>query len=180
MKLVFVDAENVGYSKIKNLEYAHSDKVLVFSRNEKVKTLCSQKMLVCLSHYEEGSNQADFLIIATLSRLLSSLDEKERNTVTCELLTQDYALNSAFVTQCHQYGVECRTPGQLEDGIKTRILNVLQTPHRLNREFWNKAGINQSTCNRVTKELAAQGKIKRSDRGATLWVTSPQKIQHNT
>ena len=64
MKIIFVDAENVGLKELEKIKASIVDKVLVFSRVESIKQTCEKLLYLCLSDYPEGANQADFHIIA--------------------------------------------------------------------------------------------------------------------
>lgn len=177
MKLVFVDAENVGCSIIKGMKYKLNDKVLVFSRHEKIQAICSEKLFTSVSHYEDGSNQADFLIMATLGELLASMSTVERRHIVCELVTHDLSLIQAFISYCKRWEVSFEVAGQRTEQVndtllEKRVLKVLQVPHALNHLFWGKVGLDQSTCNRITTKLASQKKIKRVDGKDKLWVNN--------
>lgn len=175
MKLVFVDAENVGCSVIKEMEYKLNDKVLVFSRCQKIQAVCSQKLFACLSHYAEGTGQADFLIIATLAEQLAGMSQADKEETLFELVSYDLALNRAFITQCKlhhvTYKVTVLSAPEGREAVEREVLRALKVPHQLNHEFWHKLGIDQSTCTTVTKRLIEQGKIKRVEGNRRYWMS---------
>ncbi|CAH8242538.1 hypothetical protein VAEKB19_6990006 [Vibrio aestuarianus] len=90
MKMIFVDAENVGLKEVEKVKATFVDKVFVFSKIDAIKCACEKSLFLCLCDYPSGSNQADFHIIAYLARVLSSLDKKQLSSV-------DFELYSGFV-----------------------------------------------------------------------------------
>lgn len=75
MKVIFVDAENVGLKVIEKIERALSDKVLVFSKSPNIEQYCDKALFQHFSNYPSGSNQADFLIIANLRTCSQSFQQ---------------------------------------------------------------------------------------------------------
>ncbi|MBF4269331.1 hypothetical protein EAY71_20920, partial [Vibrio anguillarum] len=67
MKVIFVDAENVGLKELEKINASIVDKVFVFSKSDAVKLVCEKSLYLCLNDYPTGQNQADFYIIAYLS-----------------------------------------------------------------------------------------------------------------
>lgn len=78
MKIIFVDAENIGLKELYKINTSIVDKVFVFSKNHAFKLICDQSLYHLLNDYPSGQNQADFYIIAYLSKVLSILDPKFR------------------------------------------------------------------------------------------------------
>ena len=76
MKVVFVDGENVGLKVVEKIDSALSDKVLVFSKSANIEQHCDKALFQHFSNYPTGSNQADFLIIANLTKYLTVYDPK--------------------------------------------------------------------------------------------------------
>ena len=81
MKIYYVDAENVGIDFLEEQKISVLDKVFVFSNNESIKSECEKLLYTCVSGYSAGKNQADFYMIAHLTRLLSQLSDKEKGAV---------------------------------------------------------------------------------------------------
>ncbi|MGL4734650.1 MAG: hypothetical protein ACRCWB_06105 [Enterovibrio sp.] len=96
MKMIFVDAENIGVKELEKIQATVIDKVFVFSKVESVQRICEKALFLFLSDYPSGPNQADFYIIAYLSRVLSILDKKQFSAVHFELYSNDKSLISAF------------------------------------------------------------------------------------
>lgn len=94
--MIFVDAENVGLKELEKIGASIIDKVFVFSKSEAVKLVCDKSLYLFLSDYPTGQNQADFYIVAYLSRVLLALDKKQLDSVNFELYSNDESLISAF------------------------------------------------------------------------------------
>lgn len=179
MRFVFIDSENIGCRKTQELEYSPMDKVLVFGKGEKIQDICSRKLFTFISHYHVGNNQADFMIVGTLARMLATMIKEDIKQSTFEVVTLDTSLVSAFLTQCHLYDAPCNSKAQTNitpttnadsGAIEQLIIKELKNkPQRLNQEFWAKIGVGQSLCTRTTAELAKQGRIKRKE---GLWVAA--------
>ncbi|GAD88700.1 hypothetical protein VHA01S_008_00950 [Vibrio halioticoli NBRC 102217] len=118
MKMIFVDAENVGLKELGKLTASIVDKVFVFSKSDSVKLMCEKSLYLFLNDYPSGQNQADFYIIAYLSRVLSALDKRQLGSTHFELYSNDESLISAFEFQCDQLGSACKS-------IRTREQTVV-------------------------------------------------------
>ncbi|QFI36334.1 hypothetical protein FR932_00135 (plasmid) [Moritella marina ATCC 15381] len=189
MDIIFVDAENIGLKELEKLETSIIDKVFVFSKSNCIKLVCEKKLYLFLSDYPCGSNQADFYIIAYLSRVLSSLNHTELTSINFKLITNDESLISAFGFQCSQLGgiskiiktnekiktdvntVVQLTPVLAPKSVEEKIIFHLKSPETLNPEFRKKLGISQQDFSRATGELIRQNKIKRSKGSKKKWVT---------
>jgi hypothetical protein len=72
MKLIFVDAENIGLRQLEGIQSAFQGRVFVFTKENSVKEFCEGRAFSVMSSYSAGSNQADFYIIAKLVSLIGS------------------------------------------------------------------------------------------------------------
>lgn len=119
MKMIFVDAENVGLKELEKIKASPIDKVFVFSKSESIKLVCEKSIFLYLSDYPKGQNQADFYIIAYLSRILCTLDRKQLNSINFNLYSNDENLIAAFEFQCSQLGAGCNI-------LRTKDATVVQ------------------------------------------------------
>ena len=103
MKTFFIDEENVGLKVLESYKIFCDQKVLVFTKNLAAKKLCKRYFFHCIDDYAAGSNQADFYIIACLSRLLSQMSDKQIASHTFILVSNDCSLISAFKQQCDMF-----------------------------------------------------------------------------
>nr|WP_014343729.1 hypothetical protein [Aliivibrio fischeri]AEY78123.1 hypothetical protein [Aliivibrio fischeri] len=78
MKIIFVDAENVGLHSIQEINARITDKVFVYSNNEQIKILCNDLLFIVMAGYPIGKNQADFYLIAHLSKIISQVRHDEK------------------------------------------------------------------------------------------------------
>ncbi|HHG3372382.1 TPA: hypothetical protein ACPVY7_001894 [Vibrio parahaemolyticus] len=106
MKIILVDAENVGLKGVEKIAPSVSDKVFVFSKSENIEQFCEKEMYQHISDYPSGANQADFCIIAYLMRFLTHYDLKALSQVVFELHSSDLNLISAFRYQCNRFSVK--------------------------------------------------------------------------
>ena len=180
MKLIFVDAENIGLKELDKIEASIVDKVFVFSKQKPIAQLCEKKLFLCLSDYPCGANQADFYIIAYLIRVMSSLDKKQLASIKLSLFSNDENLISAFKFQCALLGGKpeiVRTksdivvPIPLPQTPKDRIYNALQVPKTLDPNFQKQLGISKSDFTRAINELAKTNKIQRTKESKKKWVS---------
>ena len=184
------DYENIGSKELEKLETLIIDKVFVFSKSNTIKLICEKKLYLFLTDYPCGSNQADFYIIAYLSRVLSSLNHTELTSIHFKLITNDESLISAFEFQCAQLGgisKIIRTNEKVKTDVNTvvqltpkpkrqsqsaeeKIMSNLKYPEALNPEFRKKLGISQQEFSRATSELISKNKIQRSKESKKKWV----------
>lgn len=177
MKIIFVDAENVGLKELEKIKAPIVDKVLVFSRLETFKQTCEKLLYLCLSNYPEGANQADFHIIAHLSKTLVLLSREELNLITFELFSNDENLISAFKFQCELLGGNCkiiRTRSELVVSIapksaENKIYNLLKVPTEL-APLQEKLKLSRADFTKVINCLVKESKIKRSVESKKKWV----------
>lgn len=180
MKMIFVDAENVGLKELGKLEASVVDKVFVFSKAESIIKFCEQNLYLCLSDYPCGSNQADFYIIAYLSRILSALDKKKLGSILFKLYSNDESLIAAFEFQCAQLGgAHCVVRTKEETVVpavkkslspEDKIYSSLQSPRALDPAFQKQIGLSRPEFTKAINELAKKNKIKRSTKSNKKWV----------
>ncbi|NAZ92242.1 hypothetical protein GL179_08500 [Vibrio toranzoniae] len=184
MKMIFVDVENVGLKELDKINASVVDKVFVFSKSDAVKLVCEKSLYLFLSDYPTGQNQADFYIMAYLSRVLLSLDKKHLGSVHFELYSNDESLLSAFEFQCKQLGVvyqSIRTVGtsvaliakqSLAKPIspEEKLLYALKSPRALDPHFQKQLGLSKSDFSRAIHELSKSNQIKRTPESKKKWV----------
>lgn len=185
MKMIFVDVENIGVKELEKIEVSVIDKVFVFSKSDAVKRVCEKSLFLYISDYPSGSNQADFCIIAYLSRALLAVDKELLNSVKFELYSNDENLISAFIFQCHQLGAasECirtrqntvvpmtkPTSNKITSSPVNKLLKVLSSPHTLDPNLQKKIGLSQSDFTKLINELVKENLIKRAPNSKKKWV----------
>lgn len=100
MKLIFVDAENIGLRQLEEIKSTFTDRMFVFTKDNSIKAFCEAKSFLAMSAYPSGPNQADFYIIAKLVSLIGSMSSEQTKSCEFVLYSQDSALVSAFSFQC--------------------------------------------------------------------------------
>ncbi|ELI5719952.1 hypothetical protein KW443_09225 [Vibrio fluvialis] len=184
MKMIFVDAENVGLKELEKIGASIIDKVFVFSKSEAVKLICDKSLYLFLSDYPTGQNQADFYIVAYLSRVLLALDKKQLGSVNFELYSNDESLISAFEFQCGQLGAAYRSVRTRDNTVvpiveaspakhkspEEKLLHALNTPRALDPSFQKQLGLSKSDFSRAIQGLSQSNQIKRSPQSKKKWV----------
>ncbi|MEZ9231355.1 hypothetical protein AB4259_09755 [Vibrio amylolyticus] len=184
MKMIFVDAENVGLKELEKLQATPVDKVFVFSKSDAIRLVCEKALFLYLSEYPTGQNQADFYIIGYLSRVLCTLDRKQLNSVDFELYSNDENLISAFEFQCSQLGAKQRAIRTKEATIvelptitkpmvnspESKIYAALKSPCSLDQNLQKKLGLSKPDFTKAVNELSKSNKIKRSPENKKKWV----------
>lgn len=185
MKVVFVDGENVGLKVVEKIETTLSDKVLVFSKSENIAHYCEKSLFQHFSNYPTGSNQADFSIIANLTKYLTIYDTKALSKSEFVLYTNDQDLISAFEFQCAQHHISAniiKTKEALKvvsllvpesnplDPVEEKLFNALAKPRSLDPELQNELRLSRQTFSRIINSLTNANRIKRSDTSKKLWV----------
>lgn len=188
MKMIFVDAENIGLKSLEKINASAMDKVFVFSKSDAIKRVCEQSLYLYLSDYPNCSNQADFYIIACLSRTLGALDKKQLGSVCFELFTNDESLISAFEFQCSQFGVVSVTVRTKDDTVvhlalapkpksnpkiqspEDKIYASLKSAKALNPIFQKQLGLSKTAFTKAVNGLVKLNKIKRSPESKKKWV----------
>lgn len=178
MKIIFVDAENIGLTETKKVEASVADKVFVFSRDKSFRITCEKRLFTCLTDYPLDSNQADFYIISYLSRLLSVIEISDLKKMEIQLYTNDNSLINAFVFQCEIFGAlpkiiktKVYKSRNLSIMHKYEILNELKVPKRLSPDFREKLGLSSSEFTKITNALICEKKIERCNYSKKLWRT---------
>lgn len=183
MKMIFVDAENIGLKELEKVKATVVDKVFVFSKSEAVKLVCEKSLFLFLSDYPSASNQADFYIIAYLSRVLSSLEKKQFGSVNFELYTNDESLIAAFEFQCEQFGVTCRVVRTKDDTVvnlpkpistsktpEDKVYSALKSPRPLDPDLQKQLGLSKSDFSKAINGLSKANKIQRSKESKRKWI----------
>ncbi|MDP5255547.1 MULTISPECIES: hypothetical protein [unclassified Vibrio] len=156
-------------------------------------------MYLFLSDYPTGHNQADFYIIAYLSRVLLALDKKQLGSVHFELYSNDESLISAFEFQCKQLGGLCQSIRTRENtevpmvkpqqppkkSPEGKLLHALNSPRALDPSFQNQLGLSKSDFTKAINSLAKNNQIKRSPESKKKWVRckghfTEQRLKCNT
>ncbi|SGZ09141.1 hypothetical protein [Moritella viscosa] len=186
MKILFVDAENVGFKGLDAIDANIIDKVFIFSRVDSIKLYSEQKLYLCLSDYPEGANQADFYIISYLSRVLTTVSKNEKQAIEFILYSDDLNLVNAFKFQCDLFGAKSRIESFNQraktsnivchivkepnsDLIETQIFNMLDEPTGL---FYIQESLNipLQTFTKAVNTLVKSNKICRSSKNDKHWV----------
>ncbi len=181
MKMIFVDAENIGLKALEKVKATPLDKVFVFSKVDAIKLACEKSLYLCLSDYPTATNQADFYIIAYLARILSTLDKQQLGSVQFELHSNDESLLTAFEFQCKQLGAgfNClRTkksnvvnlPKPEAKSPVDKVLAALKSPKTLGPELQNQLGLSKSDFTRAINELTKSNQIQRSPESKRKWI----------
>lgn len=200
MKIIFVDAENVGFKGLESIKASILDKVFVFSKALSIQAYAEKKLFLCLSDYPEGANQADFYIIAYLSRLLISLTDEERSLIQFLIYSNDVALINAFKFQCELCGAKNGVvtfheehkisplhitksivnnqlpPQKLKTTnnlalIETQIFNLLKKPKGL-VEIEKSLKLSKPIFTQAVNELIKKKKIHRISKNGKKWLQS--------
>jgi hypothetical protein len=99
LKIYYIDVENIGLDKISEQIINISDKVFLFTHNSKRSTNVKDEYFYYINDYPTGDNQADFCIIANVSKLLSTINKNEINNIEIILFSKDKELWNAFQYQ---------------------------------------------------------------------------------
>lgn len=185
MKTFFIDEENVGLKVLESYKVFCDQKLLVFTKNLAAKKLCKRYLFHCIDDYAAGSNQADFYIIACLSRLLSQMSDKQIVSHTFTLVSNDCSLISAFKQQCNLFKahfviektkstaktkpVNVKSSEIVLDDLAYKIISYLDTPRYFDTKFQQSLGCTQSEFTRAVTNLINQKKIERSPLAKRKW-----------
>ncbi len=139
MKIIFVDAENVGFKGLEAIEANIIDKVFVFSKIGTIQAYAEQHLFLCLSGYPEGANQADFYIIAYLARVLASTSKAEKQRIEFILCSNDVNLINAFKFQCKMLDARSNIisikHGATPVVAKSVVCNIVKSPKSEQKQF---------------------------------------------
>lgn len=186
MKIYYVDAENIGLTKLDEHIISILDRVFVFTNLESLKTACTNALLTCVSGYPSGQNQADFYIIAHLSNVLAHLSKAEKKAIEFILHSKDQSLWKAFEFQCSLAGVKSHAPHidiidvekniittnavkPSETSIESKILKLMSQPIS-SIELQQKLKISQSEFTTSFNKLIKAGTIKRQETAKKMWL----------
>ncbi len=183
MKMIFVDAENVGLKEVERVKANVVDKVFVFSKLDAIKRACEKSLFLCLSDYPSGTNQADFYTIAYLARVLSSLDKKKLSSVDFELYSNDESLISAFEFQSSQFRAIPKIMRTKDDTVvqlsssepkaktpEDKVFSALKSPRPLDPDLQKKLGLSKADFSRAINDLTKAKRIQRSTESKRKWV----------
>ena len=179
MKIYYVDAENIGLNTLDEHPISILDRVFVFTNSDSLKTACTNALLTCISGYPTGQNQADFYIIAHLSKA-------EKKAIEFTLCSRDQSLWKAFEFQCSLAGVKSNAPHidiievekniittstvkSTETSIEAKILKLMSQPIS-SIELQQKLKITQSEFTTSFNKLIKAGNIKRQASTKKLWL----------
>lgn len=132
MIFAFIDAENLSTDTLSKIKYSLRQKVVVFSKSERVRLLCERNLWSLISMYEIGKNKADLRLIATLSRALH-----QDYVITAPLKhrfilhSNDEALISAFTEECELAGVRYRVEKESKETPASKLQNLPNSPRRI-------------------------------------------------
>ncbi|WP_147411186.1 winged helix-turn-helix domain-containing protein [Pseudomonas cavernicola] len=181
MKIYYVDAENIGLSMLDELTISVLDRVFVFTNSESLKSACANALLTCVSGYPSGQNQADFHIIAHLSKILGYLSKAEKKALEFILCSKDLSLWKAFEFQCSLSGVKPNNPYiglepektdvvvALDTSIEAKILKLMAQPITA-VEIQEKLNISKSEFTTSFNSLISAGKIQRQPNAKKKWL----------
>ncbi|WP_146143640.1 hypothetical protein [Photobacterium phosphoreum] len=183
MKIIFIDEENVGTKSIENMDLSILDKVFVFSNKKTIQELCNKKLFLSISDYPVGSNQADFYIIAYLSRILLTISNEEKKCLELVLYTKDKALITAFEFQCELVNISCIFPlidsvidsvedEELGSSVEDMILSLLKNASKSSNEMMTTLNLELRDFTTPINVLINNNKIKRNPNDKKLWVLS--------
>ena len=187
----FVDAENIGMNGLKCIASTIEDKVFVFSKDKSVLSYCQQRLFIPISNYPSGPNQADFLIISTLSGIIASLKDIDPHLFLIH--SNDSALNMAFKNICNINGTKekrittkpvlakksidsTRTNNVVHitpsPKVSERILKILNQPKSVAqlKEELKALKISSSDVDNEISNLAKKNKIRRPSKSKKKWI----------
>ncbi|CAH0535568.1 hypothetical protein VST7929_03119 [Vibrio stylophorae] len=182
MKMIFVDAENIGLKALEKVKASVIDKVFVFSKLEPVQRVCEKSLFLYLSDYPSGANQADFYIIAYLSKVLLALDKKQFSTVNFELYSNDENLIAAFQFQCDQLGANVKSIRTKDDTVvqmpsvqkkispEEKVFSALKSPRSLDPSLQKQLGLSKPDFSKAIQSLTQSKKIQRSPECKRKWI----------
>ncbi|MCA0759225.1 hypothetical protein [Vibrio vulnificus] len=186
MKIILVDAENVGLKGVEKIAPSVSDKVFVFSKSDNIEQFCEKEMYQHISDYPSGANQADFCIIAYLMRFLAHYELKSLAQVVFELHSNDLNLISAFQYQCNRFSVKSESVQTKEsskvvalpveqkkskaDNAEERLYAALSKPRALDEALQKELRLPRQVFTKAINALSSSNKIVRSSETKKKWV----------
>ena len=184
MRFIFVDAENIGLKEVEALSASISDKVLVFSKNDAVKSVCERKLYLSNSSYPCGPNQADFYIIGNLVGIIASITEQQREACQFVLYSQDNSLVTAFSFQCKLHKVQhiiALKPKEKPKAAITQNNAIPSLEHIIYEHFKTEQKTEavrkklkqpKSDFTRALNNLINSNKIRRVSKNKKTWIHS--------
>lgn len=184
MRFIFVDAENIGLKEMDSINASISDKVLVFSKNEAVKSVCERKLFLSHSSYPSGPNQADFYIIGNLVGIITSITEQQREACNFVLYSQDNSLVMAFSFQCKLHKVKSQIALAPKEKLNTQpvieqkkvaplledvIYDLFKTEQKT-ETIRKKLKASKPDFTRALNTLVKSNKIKRVSKTKKTWI----------
>lgn len=191
MKFLYVDAENVGISVLKEEITLALDRVFFFTNSESIKETYANPLITFISGYPTGKNQADFHIIGHLASVLSHISKQDKKTIEFVLCSKDVSLWKAFQFQCSLARVKsssshidietvtdkaiikqngstaANAPPKPKD-VEKAILKLLARPATV-VELKETIGLSNSVFQAAFNKLVVTGKIKRQEGAKLNW-----------
>ncbi|MDD9155245.1 hypothetical protein PVK64_03435 [Aliivibrio sp. S4TY2] len=184
MNIIFVDAENIGLPSIQEIDARITDKVFVFSNNEQIKTLCHDLMFIVMDGYPVGKNQADFYLIAHLSKAISQVRYDEKKKLTFILYSNDNPLCQAFEFQCQHASIASEivnTKPVLVQATEIQeytakdlnnialLYNTLKAKSMIVTELFNTVKLEQTEATKALNALVKKELIARTPNNKKVW-----------
>ncbi|ACH64813.1 conserved hypothetical protein (plasmid) [Aliivibrio fischeri MJ11] len=157
----------------------------MFSNNEQIKTLCHDLMFIMMSGYPIGKNQADFYLIAHLSKAISQVQYDEKKKLTFILYSNDNSLCQAFEFQCQHASISCEiinTKPTIQGGNMnnqeyttaelnniTCLYKALKSKNMLITELFNTTKLAQNEATKALNALVKKGLIARTSSNKKVW-----------
>ena len=179
IKFKFIDFENIGLKELEKIESSVLDKTFVFTKSQSAKLLCKSNLYQVLSDYPTGQNQADFLIIAQLAKVLSMISRQEINKVQFYLYSNDESLISAFEFQCQSSDATFKVIRTKQNVVQLKkakatpeklLLDALSSPQNLSLALQESLGLARSDFTRAINQLAQSKEIVKCKDSKKKWV----------
>lgn len=183
VKIIFVDGENVGLKGLMQIKSTFVDKVFVFGKSNSIQQFCNNSFFYQIADYPTGQNQADFYIIAYLSRIIAKLESELLLTTHIVLYTNDENLILAYEFQCKKFGCKFTSKRTVEktvikdisdadklEVIQDKIYTALKKPMALDPIFQERLGLPKQIFTTAVNQLIRSNKIRRSTESKKMWV----------
>lgn len=179
IKFKFIDFENIGLKEFEKIQTSVLDKILVFTKSPSAKLLCERKLYQVFGDYPTGQNQADFLIIAQLSKVLCMISRQEINQVQFYLYSNDESLISAFEFQCKSSDAVFKVVRTKENVVQLKkdkvtpeqlLLDALSSPQNLSLALQESLGLARSDFTRAINQLTQSKEIIKCKDNKKKWV----------
>lgn len=188
----YVDAENVNLNSLDQKHLSVLDRVFVFTKHSKPSANYSNHLYEFIGGYPTGKDQADFYIIAHLSRVLGDLTQAEKKVVSFHIHSKDKNLCTAFEFQCSLAGAVFSKP-LYEEGkkpnlsvvpkqkdkpeeseviaIASRLKSIVNQPVSVTEIRASLPALSQQDFTRSFNWLIQNKEIKRSKNTPKKWVS---------